>query len=434
MYEVQQRTAGRWPGNGLMYLTTHAAAPSAFARSGALLAAQASFITLPDELLRTILPRAWADRPRRQAAEEVRAVAGLACVCRRVCNLLREIPLPLALNFSAAPLSDTQRHWLLDPARAGRVEAASFHPEDALWEQPLLDGFLARHGGALLQLSGVPLRLLARAQWWTGTHDDEDFVPDLSGLDLSILRLTKLGIDCGVDQFIALRSPGPCSYWLWPERLPGTLEELHLLGLDRGEWMESMMWGWHLPDGLARPLPPLQTLRMTASKVARSLDSFGLIALLQGIHSLPALQVHGSGADVDVYNDFFDRVRSMRVAAGGRVRPCNFEEYDMTTYIDSLCPAGLQAVELCSGRYIELEHHLPDNATLVDVVRELISRRGDQFATEVGIHGTPGEGPGHMHCLNRLAWRRWPAPDAPDLPAARAAHERARAWAAAGGQ
>ena len=32
--------------------------------------------------------------------------------------------------------------------------------------------------------------------------------------------------------------------------------------------------------------------------------------------------------------------------------------------------------------------------------------------------------------LYRLAWRRWPAPGAPELPAARAGHEVARAWVA----
>jgi len=43
------------------------------------------------------------------------------------------------------------------------VEAASFHSEDGFWEQPLLDSFLALHGGTLLQLSGMPLQLVARA-------------------------------------------------------------------------------------------------------------------------------------------------------------------------------------------------------------------------------------------------------------------------------
>jgi len=84
-------------------------------------------------------------------------------VCRRWRELLRVRPLPLALDLSVARLSAAQRCWLLDPAQAGRVEAASFHSEDGFWEQPLLDSFLALHGGTLLQLSGMPLQLVARA-------------------------------------------------------------------------------------------------------------------------------------------------------------------------------------------------------------------------------------------------------------------------------
>ncbi len=79
-------------------------------------------ITLPDKLLGRILRRAWADKRPRPAADEVRAAASLACVCRRMRAVLRAWPLPLALDFSAARLSAAQRRWLLDPAQAGRVE------------------------------------------------------------------------------------------------------------------------------------------------------------------------------------------------------------------------------------------------------------------------------------------------------------------------
>ncbi len=72
--------------------------------------------------------------------------------------------------------------------------------------------------------------------------------------------------------------------------------------------------------------------------------------------------------------------------------------------------------------------------SLSKVVQDMISRYGGRFAFEVGVAEDPDEGPGGEARLRRLAWRRWPAPCAPDLPAARAAHERARAWAAAGGQ
>ena len=49
-------------------------------RLSALLATQVHFLMLPDELLCTILQRAWADRPVHDAAEEVRCAAGLALV------------------------------------------------------------------------------------------------------------------------------------------------------------------------------------------------------------------------------------------------------------------------------------------------------------------------------------------------------------------
>jgi len=117
------------------------------------------FIALPDELLGSILRRAWADRPPRPAAEEVRCAAGLASVCRRVRALLRAHPLPLALDFSAAPLSLAQAVLLLDPALAGRVEAASFQPKDALWKQPLLGKF----AGAAQPHAAAPHRRAAAA-------------------------------------------------------------------------------------------------------------------------------------------------------------------------------------------------------------------------------------------------------------------------------
>ncbi len=78
-------------------------------RSGALLAAQASLITLPDELLCSVLLHVWADRPLHPAAEEVRAAAGLACVSGRVRKLLRAQPLPLALDSSPRRTSTAQR-------------------------------------------------------------------------------------------------------------------------------------------------------------------------------------------------------------------------------------------------------------------------------------------------------------------------------------
>lgn len=102
--------------------------------------------------------------------------------------------------------------------------------------------------------------------------------------------------------------------------------------------------------------------------------------------------------------------------------------------MDHLCHAGLQAAELCGLHGIELcgayrSDLGPSGPLMYEVVREMISRCGDCFAVEAD----PGEGPEGEAGLHRLAWRRWPAADAPDLPAAVAAHERARAWASAVG-
>ena len=72
-----------------------------------------------------------------------------------------------------------------------------------------------------------------------------------------------------------------------------------------------------------------------------------------------------------------------------------------------------------------------------EVMHELLRKHGDCFAFELGLQEGPPEpidpeaplmGPGLT--LERLAWRRWPSPDARKLPSARAAHERARAWVA----
>jgi len=180
-----------------LHASPHALQPQArLPRSGALPAAQASLTALPDELLRGILQCAWADRPPHDAAEEVRAAVGLASVCRRTRELLRKTPLPLALDFSARPLGAAQRRWLFKHNKPGFlvkppdpicVVAALFDSDDALWEQPLgdLDSFLARHSGTLLRLSGVPLELVACV-----TPEEPP------ALDLSGLRLIKLGVDC----------------------------------------------------------------------------------------------------------------------------------------------------------------------------------------------------------------------------------------------
>jgi hypothetical protein len=408
----------------------------------ALPAAQVPFMTLPDELLGSILRRAWADRPPCPAAEEVRRAVGLASVCRRVRELLRAQPLPLALDFSAARLNGAQRRWLLEPAQAGRVEGAKFRVnvdeepcEDALWERPLLDGFLARHGGTLLQLSGVPLQLVASVSQ-----------KKQPALDLSGLRLTKLGIKCCGEESSIGKGRGEC---LWPEYLPSALEELDLLGLCQNH-LSGLAWASRSGAGVAGRLPRLHTLRFRANDIAYEFAKYNRMALcidyqplLEGFTSLPHLKVDGSGAAIYCNNAaVFDKVRSARIVSGGRLHLW-VGMHDAATIAERLCHAGLQAAELCAKhdrlhmyraiRGAEFDNEQEKRFTR-ELVLEMISRCGDRFAVEVGFPELLPDGrPWGKARLNRLAWRRWPAPGAPDLPAARAAHERARAWAAAGG-
>ncbi len=414
-----------------------------------LLAAQASLIALPDELLGSILRRAWADRLPRPAAEEVRAAAGLASVCRRWSELLRAPPLPLALDFSAARLSGAQRGWLLEPAQAGRVEAVSFFWEDAAWEQPLLDDFLTRHGGTLLQLSGVPLRLVAGAS--QGSRP---------ALDLSGLRLTKLGINgYKIERSLMLALQHvlwPPHVWLWPECLPGTLEELELLGLE-GPVLGDLAWAPCVGSGSAGcRLPRLQTLRIRefiyggGNRCRPQLNIFN-VPLMEGLAGPVHFEVDDSSVGIGTDGDLFGRVCSLRIQARSCMQQRDSQVCDVATIVDCLCPAGLQAAELRADAGITLMR-LEDGAR--KVVRELMSRCGEHFAIEVGVAADFNKAyrdkswqRGHWNSqsvpvvpvwnqdrLQRLAWRRWPAAGAPDLPAARAAHERARAWAAACGQ
>ena len=412
--KVLQCTAGRKPGPVLClpvsaHKTSLPASPhtplrrACLSRSGALLAAQASLTALPDELLGSILRRACPDKA---------AASRLACVCRRWRELLRAPPLPLALDFSAWPLTMAQCRWLLEPAQAGRVEAAIFFvvggsSADPLWQQPLLDTFLARHGGTLLHLSGVPLRLVASLSQ-----------QERPALDLRGLRLTKLGIDCyDIDKL--LRRKIKC-LWLWPECLPGALEELELLGL-YGEQLGSLAWAPHSRAGLAERLPRLQTLRLKCRRWERLIADN--VPLLEGQLAFEVVE----GRQVRISAALFERVRYIRVVAYDYVRILGDGE-SVADFVDRLCSAGLQAAELrAEGRVCLGPTRNPRDP---EVVRELISESGGRFAVEVGVPGQPADGVNWRNAdLRRLAWRGWPATHAPGLPAAIAAHERARAWA-----
>ncbi len=149
---------------------------------------------------------------------------------------------------------------------------------------------------------------------------------------------------------------------------------------------------------------------------------------------MPAFEVEASDAHVDIHNNQFGQVRSVRVTTGGCVCLCGDREDVATvaTFVDRLCPAGLQAAELCAEDCVG-----PGDMVffLNNVVRTMISRHGDRFAVEVvtAEHRYDDLYWDKM-MLRRLAWRRWPPPGAPDLQAAQDAHERARAWAATRGQ
>ncbi len=411
-------------------LTTHAAAPNVCVDSGALLAAQASLTALPDELLVSILRRAWAETPwTADAAGEVRAAAGLACVCRRWRALLRAQPLPLALDFSGARLSAAQRRWLLNPAQAGRVEAADFFvawrssnyvckgSQAALWEQPVCDDFLARHGSTLLHLSGVPLRLVAPVS--QGVRP---------ALDLSGLRLTRLGLDCWDIAAQVDHGTWAQCWWLWPECLPGALEELELLDL-HDQWLVSLAWAPRSGAGLAERLPRLHTLRVTCVQFDNPSIIGEVVPLLDGFTTPPHFEVF-SEKNVSVSSDLFARVRSVRIVAGSCVSVWAHRQ-DAATIVDRLCTAGLQAAELCAQDCICMD---PSPGLLIhEVVRELINRHSDRYAVEVGFFYqlyNDNEEYCPTTALFELAWRRWPVHGTPGLQAARAAHESARAWVA----
>jgi len=419
-------------------LATHAAARAWLPRSGALLAAQGSFLALPDELLGRILRRAWADRPARPAAEEARHAAGLACLCRRVRALLRVPPLQLALDFGTARLSADQRRWVIDHAQAGRVEAVScalYEGDEADTEVyqesfidlPLLNAVLSRrHSHLLLRFSGMPMRMMACA--------DPELGPPIGDLSGDAPRLNKLGIDCRGIRWLHSDDNGcPLWSWLWHELLPGALEELELRGLPKNG-LGRVAWMPRPGAAVAAGLPRLHTLRVTPCEDEEEGELMRIckVPLLQEFAAPPHFEVLASGTDVHIHNQVFGWVKSVRVEAGGHLLvwvDSEEDAADAAVVVDRLCPAGLQAAELCAEHHIDLGPS--KGAPIWQVVREMVSRCGDRFAVEVGVPDEPGDGGVRDKAdVCRLAWRRWPAPNAPDLPTAKAAHERARAWAA----
>ncbi len=358
----------------------------------------------------------------------MRHAASLFGVCRRVRDVLRAEPLPLALDFSAAPLSEDQRAWLAAPVRVGRIESAAFFTprseasgeEERLWRGGH-EAFLARHGRALLRLSGVPLRLVA-------TFDPS--APP--ALDLSGLRLTALGLDCTVRRADRRRE-----LWLAPGFLPHRLVELELRGVGTvGQaLLFDMAWAAHpalRPD--ARP-PALQRVSVSGRSRMR-LDG---LALLQGLAAAPALSVDSGRSHLAVHARVLERVRSLHLRGAPVCLDCPARRGQYERLARSVCPPELQSVTLeaaakksvlfwfeinpyaLSLGYADFADDLPH--TFRAVLRALLERRADRFAFEVGVL------PGDPSALRRLAWRAWPPQGSPAWTAAAEAHARAAAWA-----
>ncbi len=214
---------------------------------------------------------------------------------------------------------------------------------------------------------------------------------------------------------------------LRPECLPGALEELELLGLHH-ECLGFLAWApLHSGVGVAGRLPRLHTLRVTRVR-GEDLLSIDKVPLLEGFPCLPGFVVDCSGTNFDVDDNLFGQVTCVRIVAGGYMRLWGAWE-SVAMFVDRLCPAGLRAAELCAEHCYHCYQQLGGGYGFTrEVVRDMIGRYSDRFAVDFG-EKLPDEGPWNNAEVHCLAWRRWPAIGAPGLPAARAAHERARAWA-----
>ncbi len=302
---------------------------------------------LPADLLPRVVAHIWACRPARPAAEQVRHAVSLFGVCRRVRDALRADPLSLALDFSAAPLSECQRAWLAAPVRVGRIESAAFFrpwriasdEEERLWRGGH-EAFLAQHGRSLLRLTGVPLRLVATL--------DPSAPP---ALDLSGLRLTTLGVDCAVR-----RADGRRELWLAPGFLPQSLAELELRGVGSDGKGVVLGMGWASHPAL-RPdarVPALQRISVSGKTTNMQLDG---LALLQGLAAAPALSVDSGRSHLAVHARVLERMRSLHLRGAPVCLDLAVRRGQYEGLARSVCPPGLQSVTLeaaavgrcCSG-------------------------------------------------------------------------------------
>jgi len=206
-----------------------------------------------------------------------------------------------------------------------------------------------------------------------------------------------------------------------PNACQAPWEELELLGLDR--WRLNALACAPLL-GVTRRLPRLRSVR-AATKDSGATLRVTDVPLLEAAPGVPGVEVDGWEIVLSVR--LLERVGYVRVVAAGGVALLADQEEDVAACVHRLCHADLQAAELrAERRGIHITRN-GEHITL-EVVCEMVSRCGDCFAFEVGVAEQPRSGE-HAE-LRRLAWRGWPAPGAPSLPAARAAHERACAWLA----
>ncbi len=344
---------------------------------------------------------------------EVRSAMDLLCLCRRVHNVLLAQPLPLALNFSesSAPLSKAQRKWLAADIPGGYVEAATFnHKDSPLWSSKDLDRFLARHGGSLQKLAGVPLRLVS-------SRDSSQAPP----LDLtSLSRLTSLSIHLP-PRLIPQRQRAWFARASWPQGLLRL--ELVGVGLPGVRWLDQLAWaacpatrthgslapsglvhvsGTALPGNGPRSMPLSSQHPQVLAISARCLLKDGWWSLLpvpglgRTMYALvrsPRACVYGSGDGKDKPTS--SRGSVVRAAAGMQVTDCG---------------APLQFV--CYWRRVDARCCL----------HVLLQDCPCQYALEICEHPTRvGE-------LQRLAWRPWPLQGSAAWFAAMDEHAHALWW------
>jgi len=379
------------------------------------LAAQAGFDSLSDDLIRGIVGRAWAQRPAQPAMAEVRSAVDLLSLCRRVHNVLLAQPLPLALDFSGAPLSKAQRKWLAADIPGGYVEAATFnHKDSPLWSSKDLRRFLARYGGSLQKLAGVPLRLVS-------SRDSSQAPP----LDLtSLSRLTSLGIHLPPRLI-----PQGQRAWFARASWPQGLLRLELVGVGEPgvKWLDQLAWAACPATSSHRSLAPMELVHVSGTALpedgpgsmpqsrqhpqvlaisARCLLKDGWWSLLpmpglgRTMYALvrsPHACVYGSGDGKDAPTS--SRGSVVRAAANMQVTDCG---------------APLQFV-WCWG-------HKARRVEVYICVHVLIRECFRQYALEICEHPT------RMGELSLLAWRPWPPEGSAAWRAAVEDHAHALWW------